>query len=215
MARAGRAIRTFGLGAPRGDSEWGITPGHGAGMLAHGAQPLMAVDELPLAGLHNAANALAAHALAHAAGVPDSAVAAALRSFQGLPHRMQKVAEIAGIAYFDDSKGTNVGATVAALNGMNRRVVLIAGGDGKGQDFSPLTPAVKARAAAVVLIGRDADRVASAIANAGVNIMRAGAWRKRCWQRPVPRARATPCCCRPRARVSTCSATTCTAPRRL
>ena len=174
MARAGRVIRTFGLGAPHGDREWGITPGRGAGMLAHGAQPLIAVDELLLAGLHNAANALAAYALAHAAGVPDAAAAAALRSFKGLPHRMQKVAEIAGVTYFDDSKGTNVGATVAALTGMSRRVVLIAGGDGKGQDFSPLAPAVKARAGAVVLIGRDADRIAGAIAGTGVTVVHAG-----------------------------------------
>ncbi len=174
MARAGRTTFTFGLGKPHADSEWGIAPGRGAGMLARGAHPLMAVHELPLAGLHNAANALAAHALAHAIGLPDEPLAAALREFQGLPHRVQKVAEIGGVAFYDDSKGTNVGATVAALTGMGRPVVLIAGGDGKGQDFAPLAPALASHARAVVLIGRDADRIARAIAESGVPDVRAG-----------------------------------------
>jgi UDP-N-acetylmuramoylalanine--D-glutamate ligase len=133
----------------------------------------MAVDELPLAGLHNAANALAAHALAHALGLPDEPLARALREFRGLPHRMQKVAEIAGVAFYDDSKGTNVGATVAALTGLDRTVVLIAGGDGKGQDFSPLASAVKGRARAVVLIGRDAALIEKAVAGSGVRLARA------------------------------------------
>jgi UDP-N-acetylmuramoylalanine--D-glutamate ligase len=96
-----------------------------------------------------------------------------LRSFLGLPHRMQRVAEHGGVLFLDDSKGTNVGATVAALAGMRQPVVLIAGGDGKGQDFTPLAPAVKQRARAVVLIGRDAERVARAIASSGVPIERA------------------------------------------
>jgi UDP-N-acetylmuramoylalanine--D-glutamate ligase len=87
---------------------------------------------------------------------------------------MCKVAEIAGVSWYDDSKGTNVGATVAALSGMERPVVLIAGGDGKGQDFSPLAPAVKARARAVVLIGRDAALIERAIAGCGVRVERAG-----------------------------------------
>jgi UDP-N-acetylmuramoylalanine--D-glutamate ligase len=168
MARAGRSIRTFGLSAPRGDSEWGIA----GRQLAYGKHTLMPLAELPLAGLHNAANALAAHALAHAIGLPDEPLAAALRRFEGLPHRMRKVAEIAGVAWFDDSKGTNVGATVAALSGMDRPVVLIAGGDGKGQDFSPLAPAVKARAHTVVLIGRDAPLIERAIAASGARVRR-------------------------------------------
>jgi UDP-N-acetylmuramoylalanine--D-glutamate ligase len=169
MARSGRAVRTFGLSAPRNDSEWGITGRD----LTHGRRSLMPLSELPLAGLHNAANALAAHALATAIGLPDAPLAAALRRFEGLPHRMRKVAEIAGVAWYDDSKGTNVGATVAALSGMERPVVLIAGGDGKGQDFSPLAPAVKARAHTVVLIGRDAPLLERAIAPAGARIRRA------------------------------------------
>ena len=173
MARPGRALHTFGVGPPRGEAEWGITPGD-ARALAHGGRRLMSVDELPLAGLHNAANALAAHALACAIGLPEAPLIDALRNFRGLPHRMRKVAEIAGVSWYDDSKGTNVGATVAALSGMERPVVLIAGGDGKGQDFSPLAPAVKARARAVVLIGRDAALIERAIAGSGARIERAG-----------------------------------------
>jgi UDP-N-acetylmuramoylalanine--D-glutamate ligase len=173
MAREGRTILTFGSGLPRAETEWGIRTERGAEVLARGARPLMERTELPVAGLHNAANALAAHALAHAIGAPDDALARALRSFQGLPHRMQKVAEHAGVVFLDDSKGTNVGATVAALAGLRQPVVLIAGGDGKGQDFAPLAPAVKARARAVVLIGRDADKLALAIAASGVPVERA------------------------------------------
>jgi UDP-N-acetylmuramoylalanine--D-glutamate ligase len=172
MARTGRTLCSFGLTAPRGDSEWGIAS-DGPRMLAHGARRLMAVEELPLAGLHNAANALAAHALAHSIGLPDEPLVRALREFRGLPHRMQKVAEIAGVAFYDDSKGTNVGATVAALSGMDRPAVLIAGGDGKGQDFAPLAPAVKGRARAVVLIGRDAVLIEKALAASGVQPMHA------------------------------------------
>ena len=169
MARPGRTVRTFGLDAPRNDSEWGI-----AGRdLARGDRRLLALADLPLAGRHNAANALAAHVLASAIGLPDAPLAAALRRFEGLPHRMRKVAEIARVAWYDDSKGTNVGATVAALSGMDRPVVLIAGGDGKGQDFSPLAPAVKARAHTVVLIGRDAPLIERAIGPAGARIRRA------------------------------------------
>ena len=173
MARAGRTLRTFGLAAPRGESEWGIRS-EGARTLAHGERPLMAMDELPLAGLHNAANALAAHALVHAIGLPDEPLLRALRGFRGLPHRMQKVAEIAGVAFYDDSKGTNVGATVAALSGMDRPAVLIAGGDGKGQDFGPLAPVVGERARAVVLIGRDAVLIEKALAGSGKQLMHAG-----------------------------------------
>jgi UDP-N-acetylmuramoylalanine--D-glutamate ligase len=170
MQRPGRTHYTFGAGRPRSGNEWGIGTAHGGDALARGSRSLMAVSELPLAGLHNAANALAAHALACAVGAPDEILPRALRSFRGLPHRMQQVAEHRGVLFLDDSKGTNVGATVAALSGMRRPVVLIAGGDGKGQDFTPLAPAVKQRARAVVLIGRDAERVARAIASSGVPV---------------------------------------------
>jgi UDP-N-acetylmuramoylalanine--D-glutamate ligase len=169
MARGGRAVRTFGLSAPRDDSEWGVA----GAALARGRRALLPLAELRLAGMHNAANALAAHALAHALGLPDEPLAAALRGFEGLPHRMRKLGEIAGVAWYDDSKGTNVGATVAALRGMDRPVVLIAGGDGKGQDFAPLGPAVKARAHTVVLIGRDAGLIERALAASGARIRHA------------------------------------------
>jgi UDP-N-acetylmuramoylalanine--D-glutamate ligase len=173
MQRPGRTHYTFGAGRPRSENEWGICTAHGGEALARGSRSLMAVSELPLAGLHNAANALAAHALASAVGAPDEILPRALRSFRGLPHRMQQVAEHRGVLFLDDSKGTNVGATVAALSGMRRPVVLIAGGDGKGQDFTPLAPVVRARARAVVLIGRDADKLARAIAGSSVPVERA------------------------------------------
>jgi len=173
MARTGRSLLTFGGGAPRTETEWGIRAERGTDVLARGSRALMDLAGLLVAGLHNAANALAAHALAYSIGAPDEALPRALRSFRGLPHRMQHVAEHEGVIFLDDSKGTNVGATVAALAGLQRPVVLIAGGDGKGQDFAPLAPAVKARARAVVLIGRDADRLAQAIAGSGVPVERA------------------------------------------
>ena len=174
MARAtgsGHEVMTFGLSAPHTDCEWGVRGV--APVLAHGEFTLMPIAELAVAGLHNAANALAAGALCHAAGVPHGVMADALRAFRGLPHRVEKINEIHGVAFFDDSKGTNVGATVAALSGLQQPVVLIAGGDGKGQDFSPLA-AVAARARAVVLMGRDADAIARVLEPAGVTLLRAG-----------------------------------------
>lgn len=173
MALPGREVSTFGLGAPGNDSEWGIREMRGARCLAQGGRSLMPVDELPVAGLHNAANALAALALVSAIDLPEAPLLEALRRYQGLPHRVQKVAEIGGVAFIDDSKGTNVGATVAALNGLAQPVVLIAGGDGKGQDFTPLAPAVANHARAVVLIGRDAGIIARALAGCGVPLVRA------------------------------------------
>jgi UDP-N-acetylmuramoylalanine--D-glutamate ligase len=139
----------------------------------HGARRLLALDELPAKGLHNAGNALDAHAQCSALGLPDESTAAALRSYRGLPHRLQKVGEKDGVAWYDDSKGTNVGATVAALTGMDVPVVLIAGGDGKGQDFAPLAAAVAHRAREVVLIGRDAEVIARALAGSGVKLSHA------------------------------------------
>lgn len=173
MARSGRPVLTFGGGQPQAETEWGIRAAHGADLLMRGSHSLMELGRMPLPGLHNAANALAAHALAHAIGAPDEALARAMASFEGLPHRMQKVIEHRGVLFLDDSKGTNVGATVAALAGLRRPVVLIAGGDGKGQDFAPLAPAVAARARAVVLIGRDAEKLARALAGTGVPVERA------------------------------------------
>jgi UDP-N-acetylmuramoylalanine--D-glutamate ligase len=169
MARGTDAV-TFGLDEPARECDWGLI---GSSSLARGHHALMPVADLPLAGLHNASNALAALALGHAIGLESDRMLEGLRSFRGLPHRLERAGEIGGVTFFDDSKGTNVGATVAALNGMTRPVVLIAGGDGKGQDFSPLVPAVAAKACAVVLIGRDADAIGRALGDAGVPILRA------------------------------------------
>ena len=174
MRRPPAALRTFGMGEPTGDQEFGLRVEAGERLLAQGARALMPLAALPLPGLHNAANALAAAALADAAGIDPSAVAVALSGFTGLPHRVQRIAEIGGIEFYDDSKGTNVGATVAALEGFPRPVVLIAGGDGKGQDFSPLARAVRGAVRAVVLIGADAARIDAALEPSGVPRERAG-----------------------------------------
>jgi UDP-N-acetylmuramoylalanine--D-glutamate ligase len=173
MARPGRRIFTFGLDEPHEEGAWGLRDLDGELWLAEGRANLMKVSELKVTGLHNAANALAALALCRAVGLAYEPLLDALFAFSGLPHRVQPVAEINGVAFVDDSKGTNVGATVAALEGMGRKVVLIAGGDGKGQDFSPLRDAVERRARAVVLIGRDRDRIAAAIESTGVVLVRA------------------------------------------
>lgn len=168
MKIAGRRHITFGVAAPAGDDEFGVIERNGSRWLAKGEMRLLGLDELRLAGLHNAANALAALALCRAIGLPLAPLLDALREFKGLPHRVEKIAEIAGIAFYDDSKGTNVGATVAALNGLGPvndggRIVLIAGGDGKGQDFAPLAQPVREHARAVVLIGRDRERIAASL----------------------------------------------------
>ena len=120
---------------------------------------VMPADALRLTGDHNLENVLAALTLVTNAGVPLAKALHALRDFRGLPHRVELVRQLNGVDYFDDSKGTNVGATVAALNGLKRRVVLIAGGDGKGQDFTPLATPVQSWARAVLLIGRDAPQI--------------------------------------------------------
>ena len=125
-------------------------------------------SEMKLKGQHNAANALAALALCEAIGVPRATLLQGLKSFQGLRHRLELVDEIGSVEFIDDSKGTNVGATVTALNSMNRPIILIAGGDGKGQDFSPLSPACRRIVRAVLLIGRDADKIRSALSDANV-----------------------------------------------
>jgi UDP-N-acetylmuramoylalanine--D-glutamate ligase len=131
--------------------------------LAIGGQPVLAVSAMRLAGLHNAANALAALALGDACGLPLPPMIDELREFAGLPHRSQWVGEKRGVRYINDSKGTNVGATVATVSGMTGTLLLIAGGDGKGQDFTPLAKALKGRARAALLIGRDAAQLANAL----------------------------------------------------
>src|SRR5262249_8319338 len=116
---------------------------------------------------------LAACALAFQAGAPLAALAKGLKTFRGLPHRMELVAERDGVAWLDDSKGTNVGATVAALNGLGRPAILILGGEGKGQDFSPLGPAVARHAKRVLLIGEDAAAIRRALREVDIPIEKA------------------------------------------
>lgn len=144
---------------------FGLVESEGESWLAVGQDKLLAISELKVRGQHNVANALAALALGEAAGLPRDAMLQALREFTGLRHRCQWVADVAGVAYFNDSKGTNVGATVAALNGLgptlqaDGSIVLIAGGDGKGAEFDELTGPVKQHCRAVVLIGTDAEKI--------------------------------------------------------
>lgn len=173
MALPGREVVTFGLDAPRNERDFGVVRDGGDIWLTCGRERLLKAGELQVAGLHNVANALAALALCRAIGLPLPALLDALRSFEGLPHRVQRVAEVDGVVYFDDSKGTNVGATVAALQGLGRKAVLIAGGEGKGQDFTPLGPAVTQQARAVVLIGRDAPLIEAALHGCGVPLVHA------------------------------------------
>jgi UDP-N-acetylmuramoylalanine--D-glutamate ligase len=180
MARAGRSLVTFGLDAPRRDEDFGLVAHSGETWLAQGAVRLVALSELKLAGMHNAANALAALALCRAIGLPWPPLLEAARDFPGLPHRMELVGSIAGVRYYDDSKGTNVGSTVAALAGLGAqgvKAVLIAGGEGKGQDFSPLAEAARA-ARCVVLMGRDAPAIERALERSGVPLARAADMRE-------------------------------------
>ncbi|MFM1896706.1 MAG: UDP-N-acetylmuramoyl-L-alanine--D-glutamate ligase [Pseudomonadota bacterium] len=157
---------SFGLSEPA-EGEFGLRNQNGRSMLACGEQSFTAVDELKIPGLHNTANALAAAAIAHALGVPLPVIGKAVREFAGLPNRCQWIARISGVDYYNDSKGTNVGAAVAAITGLGERiagrVILIAGGIGKGADFTPLAPALARQARAAILIGRDAGIIADAI----------------------------------------------------
>ena len=139
-------------------------------------QRLMPAEALRIRGRHNACNALAALALATTVGAPLAPMLHGLREYRGEPHRVEPVAIVQDVEYFDDSKGTNVGATLAALTGLgaDRRLVVVLGGDGKGQDFSPLAPVVARYARAVVLIGRDAPRLREALAGTGVSLTDAG-----------------------------------------
>ena len=160
---------TFGLGAPDFKA-FGLREENGEKYLAFEFQNLMPVRELKVRGAHNQANALAALALGHAVGLPFDAMLSSLRTFTGLEHRCQWVRELDGVSYYNDSKATNVGAALAAIDGlgmdMDGKLVLIAGGDGKGADFSGLRDSVTRYCRAVVLIGRDADLIADALGDA-------------------------------------------------
>jgi len=135
-------------------------------------QRLIPADALRIRGRHNAVNALAALALASSAGCALGPMLFGLREYRGEPHRVEPVAIVKDVEFFDDSKGTNVGATVAALQGLGaeRRVVVILGGDGKGQDFTPLAEPVSRYTRAVVLIGRDAKRIREVLQGTGVPV---------------------------------------------
>jgi UDP-N-acetylmuramoylalanine--D-glutamate ligase len=200
MAEPTSAMVTFGTGEPERPECFGLVSENGMQWLAmavpadDGEAPkrrrrkdapaeevaltvnrLMPADALQIRGQHNAANALAALALCRAIGLPLAPLLHGLREYRGEPHRVELVTTIGGVAYYDDSKGTNVGATVAALNGLGAqmggasRLLLIAGGDGKGQDFQPLAEPVAQYVRAVMLIGRDAAAIRAAIEPAGVD----------------------------------------------
>jgi UDP-N-acetylmuramoylalanine--D-glutamate ligase len=191
MARKASTVVTFRLQSPAQADEYGLLAEGGVTWLAYAedlaqghrrrrtegdvqsaAEPLfvhrlMPADALAIRGRHNAGNALAALALARAVGCPLAPLLHALREYRGEPHRVQLLATVGGVQYYDDSKGTNVGATVAALDGLGAdglRLVVILGGDGKGQDFTPLAAPLARVARAVVLIGRDACEIERAVA---------------------------------------------------
>ncbi|MBV2163395.1 MAG: UDP-N-acetylmuramoyl-L-alanine--D-glutamate ligase [Comamonas sp.] len=172
---------TFGNNLPQQPGDFGLEEVNGMRWLvrAHDEagpdgslylQRLLPADALRIRGLHNACNALAALALAQAAGCPLAPLLYGLREYRGEPHRVQSIGVVEGVEYFDDSKGTNVGATVAALHGLGpqQRIVLILGGVGKGQDFAPLADPIAQYVRAVVLIGRDAPHIRQALAHCGV-----------------------------------------------
>lgn len=160
------SVWSFGLGKPDFKG-FGLLEEGGEKYLAFQFETLMPVSELKIRGAHNQANALAALALGHAVGLPFDAMLQTLRSFAGLAHRCQWVGERGGVAFYDDSKATNVGAALAAIDGLGAdipgKLVLIAGGDGKGADFSALHAPVARYCRAVVLLGRDADVLAAAL----------------------------------------------------
>jgi UDP-N-acetylmuramoylalanine--D-glutamate ligase len=162
MPRPGQRTLSFSLRAATG-ADYALDTRDGEPWLTRRGQPLLPVSAMRIRGLHNAANALAALALGEALCLPLPAMLAELEAFTGLPHRTQWVAEVAGVSYVDDSKGTNVGATVAAVGGMEGPLIIIAGGDGKNQDFAPLAAAFRGKVRHTVLIGRDGRRVAEAL----------------------------------------------------
>ncbi|HUG23861.1 UDP-N-acetylmuramoyl-L-alanine--D-glutamate ligase, partial [Piscinibacter sp.] len=194
-----RHVVRFGLDAPKRPGDYGLVVENGMAWLVRaleadetlkrgrrGAaveeeelhiQRLMPADALRVRGRHNAANALAALALATAIGCPLAPMLHGLREYGGEPHRVEYIATIDGVDAFDDSKGTNVGATVAALNGLGAdkspgKLVVILGGDGKGQDFAPLAEPVRQHVRAVATIGRDAGLIEDTLADAGVPMQR-------------------------------------------
>jgi len=162
MPRPGQRTLSFSLRATIG-ADYALAAEADEWWLTRRGKPLLRVAEMKLSGGHNAANALAALALGEALDLPLAAMLAELQSFSGLPHRSQWVGEVRGVNYINDSKGTNVGATLAAVRGMNAPVVLLAGGEGKNQDFAPLGQALRGKLRHAVLIGRAADEIEAAL----------------------------------------------------
>ncbi len=173
LADTARTV-SFSMRPPQPD-QYGICEVEGVQWLCRGEQPLLQTSAIPAAGKHNQANTLAALALGEAVGLPMDAMLQAIRDFRGLAHRTWFVAEIDHVRWYNDSKGTNVGASIAALEGLDMadesRSILIAGGDCKGADFSPLAALLPAYVRALVLLGRDAPQIAKAVGGAvpGVN----------------------------------------------
>jgi UDP-N-acetylmuramoylalanine--D-glutamate ligase len=161
MPRPGQSVVSFSLESHAADYTLEHRP---APMIVRRGEPLLPLAAMRLQGLHNAANAMAALALAEALELPLAPALDALCAFAGLPHRSQWVADVGGVRYVNDSKGTNVGATLAAVRGLAGPLVVIAGGDGKNQDFSELREAFRGKVRHVVLIGRDAPALAATLA---------------------------------------------------
>ncbi len=174
MRIPGRTLESFGASVPSAEGEWGLVRFDGVTWLAHGGGLLVPTASLSLVGRHNALNALAALALTSTVARIDRRMLDALKAFEGLPHRMQRVAEAGRVIFIDDSKATTVVATQAALDGIERPAVLIAGGDGKGQDFRALKSSVDADCRAVLLIGRDAPLLAAALAGTPARVEQVG-----------------------------------------
>jgi UDP-N-acetylmuramoylalanine--D-glutamate ligase len=166
MSPPGQRTVSFSLRASIG-ADYAVATREGTWWLTRGGEPLMPMSGMKIKGLHNAANALAAIALGESLGLPMPTMLAELAEFPGLPHRSQWVADVNGVTYINDSKGTNVGATLAAVNGMAGPLVMIAGGDGKNQDFAPLADAFRGKVRHTVLIGRDAQAVGRSLEGIG------------------------------------------------
>jgi UDP-N-acetylmuramoylalanine--D-glutamate ligase len=162
MPRPGQKTVSFSLRASIG-ADYAVATRDGEWWLTRRDEALLPVSAMKIKGLHNAANALASLALGDALGLGMPAMLEELASFTGLPHRSQWVADVLGVTYINDSKGTNVGATIAAVSGMKGPLVMIAGGDGKNQDFAVLAGAFRGKVRHMVLIGRDAAAIAVAL----------------------------------------------------
>lgn len=163
MADTQRQVIKFSLQQPASVDEFGVITEDSTQWLAFGENKLLATNELKIPGSHNQSNALAALALGHAVGLDMTSMIETLKGFAGLAHRSEWVAEQNGVRWFNDSKATNVGATVAALQGMPGPLILIAGGDGKAADFSELHNVIANKTRDVILLGRDADRIEKVI----------------------------------------------------